>query len=108
MVDKISSLENTNKVNFQNILGQNKFEETREEKFEKISRKELEELVKEKNKELEKRKLEFKIHEKTGRIMVKMVDVETEEVIREIPPEKFLNLVGDIWEQVGIIVDERI
>lgn len=39
--------------------------------------------------------------------MVKVIDAETEEVIREIPPEKILDLVAMIWEMIGLIVDER-
>lgn len=40
--------------------------------------------------------------------MVKVIDVNTDEVIREIPPEKILDLVAAIWEITGIMVDERI
>ena len=54
------------------------------------------------------RKFEFSIHEKTKQIMVKVIDVNTDEVIREIPPEKILDLVAAIWEISGIIVDEKI
>lgn len=54
------------------------------------------------------RRFEFSIHEKTKQIMVKIIDVNTEEVIREIPPEKILDLVAAIWEIAGIIVDERV
>lgn len=50
---------------------------------------------------------EFKIHEKTGYLMAKLIDTETKEVIKEIPAEKILDLVANIWEMVGIIVDER-
>ncbi|NSW90482.1 MAG: flagellar protein FlaG [Firmicutes bacterium] len=53
------------------------------------------------------RRFEYSIHEKTKEIMVKVIDVETEEVIREIPPEKILDLVAMIWEMIGLIVDER-
>lgn len=53
------------------------------------------------------RKFEFSIHEKTKEIMVKVIDSETDEVIREIPPEKILDLVAKIWEMAGILVDER-
>lgn len=53
------------------------------------------------------RKFEFSIHEKTKEIMVKVIDSETNEVIREIPPEKILDLVAKMWELAGIIVDER-
>jgi flagellar protein FlaG len=50
---------------------------------------------------------EFKVHEGTGRMMVKLVNKETKEVIKEIPPEKILDLIANIWDLVGILVDER-
>lgn len=49
----------------------------------------------------------FRIHEGTGRVMVNLVDTRTDEIIKELPPEKILDLVANIWEMVGIIVDER-
>ena len=52
-------------------------------------------------------RFEFKIHERTGRTMVKLIDNETDEVIKEIPEEKMLDLVASIWDLVGILVDER-
>ncbi len=54
------------------------------------------------------RRFEFSIHEKTKQIMVKVIDVTTDEIIREIPPEKILDLVAAIWEISGIIIDERV
>lgn len=51
--------------------------------------------------------LEFSVHEKTKQIMVKVTDKETGEVIREIPPEKTLDLVAKMWEMAGILIDER-
>lgn len=53
------------------------------------------------------RKFEFSIHEKTKQIMVKVIDAETNEIVREIPPEKTLDMVARMWEMAGIIVDER-
>ena len=50
---------------------------------------------------------EFSIHEQTKQIMVKVIDKETKEVIREFPPEKILDMVAKMWEVAGIIVDER-
>lgn len=54
------------------------------------------------------RRFEFSIHEKTKQIMVKVIDIKTDETIREIPPEKILDLVASIWEVAGIMVDERV
>ena len=53
------------------------------------------------------RRLEYAIHDKTKDIIVKVINTETEEIIREIPPEKMLDMVACIWEMIGIIVDER-
>ena len=51
--------------------------------------------------------LEFSIHEGTKEIMVKVINTDTKEVVREIPAEKILDMVAKIWELAGIIVDER-
>lgn len=51
---------------------------------------------------------EFSIHEKTKEIMVKILDRESGEVIREIPPEQILDMIAKMWELAGILVDERI
>lgn len=49
----------------------------------------------------------MKYHEKLHRVSIKIVDDETEEVIKEIPPEENLEMVQKMLEQAGIIVDER-
>lgn len=54
------------------------------------------------------RRLEFSIHEATNWISVKVIDTNTDEVIREIPPEKILDMVAKLWELAGIIVDKKI
>lgn len=54
------------------------------------------------------RKFEISVHEKTKRIAVKVLDAETDEVIREIPTEKMLDLIAEIWEVAGIAIDKRV
>jgi len=54
------------------------------------------------------RRFEFSIHEATKQIMVKVIDANTDEVIRELPPEKVLDMVAAMWEVAGIIVDRKI
>lgn len=49
--------------------------------------------------------LTFKVHEGTGRILVQVVEKETKEVLREIPPEKMLDVIAGIWQWSGIAVD---
>lgn len=51
--------------------------------------------------------LDFSIHKGTKQIMVKVLNKDTGEVIREIPPEKTLDLVAKMWEMAGLFVDER-
>ncbi|WP_373230789.1 flagellar protein FlaG [Cohnella sp.] len=51
---------------------------------------------------------EMKVHEQTNTIMVKVINKDTGEVIREIPPEKTLDLVAKMMEFAGILIDERV
>ena len=53
------------------------------------------------------RKFEITIHEKTKDIMVKVVDTNTNETIREIPPQKIVDLVVHLCEIAGILFDEK-
>ncbi|HQD49574.1 MAG TPA: flagellar protein FlaG [Defluviitaleaceae bacterium] len=50
---------------------------------------------------------EFSIHEKTKQISIKVINKETKEIIREIPPEQVLDMVAHLWEMAGIILDEK-
>lgn len=50
-------------------------------------------------------RVEFSIHEQTRQIMVKIY--KNDEVIREIPPEKILDMVAKMMELAGILVDEK-
>lgn len=54
-----------------------------------------------------KTKCEFSYHEETKRVSIKVIDEETEEVIREIPPEETLEMLTKMWELAGILVDEK-
>ncbi|MFD1776630.1 flagellar protein FlaG [Paenibacillus rhizophilus] len=51
---------------------------------------------------------EVSIHKETKAIMVKVLNKDTGELIREIPPEKTLDIVANMMEIAGIIVDERV
>lgn len=50
---------------------------------------------------------EFKFHEKTNRLSITVRDYETKEVIKEIPPEKTLDMIAKTLELAGILVDEK-
>ena len=49
----------------------------------------------------------FGIHEETNRITIKIVDRSTKEVIKELPPEKTLDMIAKVWEMAGLLVDEK-
>lgn len=49
----------------------------------------------------------FGIHEDTNRITIKIVDKTTKETIKELPPEKTLDMIAKAWELAGLMVDER-
>lgn len=49
----------------------------------------------------------FGVHEETNRVMIKIVDKDTKEVIKEFPPEKTLDMIAKVWEVAGILVDEK-
>lgn len=50
---------------------------------------------------------QFSYHEATKRISIKVLDQESGEVIREIPPEKTLDMIAKTLELAGILVDEK-
>jgi flagellar protein FlaG len=51
--------------------------------------------------------LRFHMHKGSERWMVQVVDIQQDEIIREIPPEKVLNVVAQIQSLIGILLDER-
>lgn len=51
--------------------------------------------------------LSFKYHDETNRISITVTDSDTDEVIREIPPEKALDMLAKAWEMAGLLVDEK-
>ena len=50
----------------------------------------------------------FGIHDDTNRVMIKIVDKDTKEVIKEFPPEETLDMIAKVWELAGIMVDEKL
>lgn len=71
--------------------------------------KQIKEAINKANNKLKLRKTncEFSYHEETKRVSIKVIDSDTQEVIREIPPEETLQMVQKMWELAGILVDEK-
>ena len=53
------------------------------------------------------RDLQFSVDEDSGRIVIKVIDSETNEVIRQIPPEDALRLARDLGSAGSLILKER-
>jgi flagellar protein FlaG len=49
----------------------------------------------------------FEIHPKTGQFVARLVDAETGEVIRQLPPEEMLELAAKLEELRGNIVNAK-
>ncbi|MCY9591690.1 hypothetical protein PC41400_02690 [Paenibacillus chitinolyticus] len=52
--------------------------------------------------------IKVKVHEKTNTIMVVVVNNDTDEVIREIPSERMLDLMYNMCVNVGVFLDKKI
>lgn len=52
--------------------------------------------------------LHFEVHEKTGRIVVQVVDEKTQEVRRELPPEQLLDVMASLAEASGLRLDRTL
>ncbi|MBE3595181.1 MAG: flagellar protein FlaG [Candidatus Carbobacillus altaicus] len=52
--------------------------------------------------------LKYAYHDKLGEYYVEIVDDRTNEIIKEIPPKRWLDLVATMWEQLGWIIDKKI
>ncbi|MGE7950562.1 flagellar protein FlaG [Lysinibacillus xylanilyticus] len=50
----------------------------------------------------------FVLHEGLDRYFVQVVDAQTEEVVKEIPPRKLLDAFYEMQKLLGMIVDEKI
>lgn len=67
----------------------------------------IKKAVEQLNKNMSHSEAVFGIHEATNRVTIKIVDKDTKDVIRELPPEKTLDMIAKVWELAGIMVDEK-
>ena len=83
--------------------------EQSKEKREEVAGKLMKEVVDATNEALKMNRtsLHMKYHEDVNRVSIKIVDDETDEVIKEIPPEKTLDMIAKVMDLAGILVDEK-
>ncbi len=48
----------------------------------------------------------LKLHKDTERFFVQVINAQTQEVLKEMPPEEFLDLIAKIRNIVGLFLDE--
>jgi len=53
-------------------------------------------------------RLHFRHDRESGRVAVTVIDAETREIIREIPPEELLQISKQLHETLGILFDREI
>jgi flagellar protein FlaG len=54
------------------------------------------------------KRLSFSLNEKLDQVVVKVIDADTDKVIREIPPAELQHVHERIREVIGILFDERV
>lgn len=104
-VQAVESIDRTTSVveNAQNKGQSGQEAASREQANNEQVRKAVEKL----NKSMTQSEAIFGIHDGTNRVTIKIVDKKTKEVIKELPPEKTLDMIAKVWEMAGILVDEK-
>lgn len=81
--------------------------ETMYDKQREVSQEQLKKAVENINKNMSNSEAVFGFHDETNRVTIKIVDKSTKEVIKELPPEKTLDMIAKAWELAGLLVDEK-
>jgi flagellar protein FlaG len=50
---------------------------------------------------------QFSLHQATNRTIVRVINEETQELIREIPTEEMLNIMAKMDEMMGVLFDKK-
>ena len=109
-INNIKSSSSENTISDRTTVARKEATENRENEARfKPSEKQIQEAVDSTNREFEKLQtnLRFSVHKQTKQIMVKIIDSNAQEVIKELPPEKLLDMVASMMERAGLIVDRR-
>ena len=53
-------------------------------------------------------KVKLSVNDEINQVIIKVVDSETDKVIKEIPAEEIQRLIARIKETIGLLVDEKI
>lgn len=91
------------------LIGDNNLAD-KEKKLEEKGQKKVKNAVSEVNDKIKQSKseIQFEYHEKSNRVSIKIVDSDTKEVIKEIPPEDTIKMIEKMWEVAGLLVDQKL
>ena len=81
--------------------------DSEQNKDQQPSHEQIRKAVEKLNRNMQNTEAVFGIHEDTNRVTIKILDKNTKEVIKELPPEKTLDMIAKVWELAGILIDER-
>lgn len=73
-----------------------------------VTKDEVDTIVDKLNEFSEAHRIQFELHEELNEYYVTVVNPQTNEVIKEIPPKKMLDMYAAMVQFMGILVDEKI
>ena len=97
---------NANDMKNENINAQKIKPEEKDEKSQKNEIQEEQEKSQSNNGKYNRR-FEYSIHQKTNRVMIKVINTDNDEVIKEIPAEKMLDMLASMCEWAGLFFDKK-
>ena len=105
-VDESNKTENTlqqqTEQNYQQVQQSGEKDELGREKLEKMAQ-QLQDFMGEMN-----RSLQFQVDEDSGRDVIKVVDKNSGELIKQYPSEEVLSLVAKLSETAGFLIDQTV
>ncbi|WP_339233984.1 flagellar protein FlaG [Oceanobacillus sp. FSL W7-1281] len=85
-------------------------EATKTETSKAVSKEQVELVIEKMNGFLEpvRRNVKFEMHDKLEKYYVTVVDADKDEVIREIPPKKLLDMYAEMADFMGLLINKKI
>lgn len=99
--------EHSDVITGQTTMETSDLDKTEQEEKQKAASKQIRKTIDEINRKAVNSEAIFGIHNKTNRVMIKIIDKDTKKVIKEYPPEKTLDMIAKVWEMAGLMVDEK-
>lgn len=76
--------------------------------IEKETTKKKEKQLKTITEKIAKSEINISFHEKSNQMIIKLIDPQTKELLKEIPPEKLVDFFAELCEVAGLFLDEKL